>query len=186
MRGSKATRWVLLCSMASGNTTTYRRPSVSIGQGLGADDYSYLTKPSKDGSGFFVQFNVPFKKQDVFNELLADSGPVGTEAHTGTTSRILKAGREQGKLVCTHSLPRRMVLSVASDALTSWMRMRLAGIERLRARNNLSCASVGQNHHRATRDQGTTRLRERTTLVLGTLAMLAMQMHLLSRRARSL
>ena len=41
--------------------------------GLDGADYSYLTKPNKDGTGFFVTFNVPFKKQDVFNELKKNS-----------------------------------------------------------------------------------------------------------------
>ena len=88
----------------SGNTTTYRRPSVSIGMGLDGADYSYLTKPNKDGTGFFVTFNVPFKKQDVFNELLSDSGPLGFDEDAGVTTTILKSGREQGKLVSTSAI----------------------------------------------------------------------------------
>lgn len=83
----------------SSNTTTYRRPSVSIGQGLDGADYSYLTKPNKDGTGFFVQFTIPFKKQDVFNELLNDNGSIGCDGNTGTQIRILKAGREENKLI---------------------------------------------------------------------------------------
>jgi len=67
--------------------------------GLDGADYSYLTKPNKDGTGFFVTFNVPFKKQDVFNELLNDNGVIGFDDDSGVKTRILKPGRETGKAI---------------------------------------------------------------------------------------
>jgi len=82
------------------NTTTYRRPSVSIGMGLDGADYSYLTKADEEG-GFFIQFNVPFKRDDVFKELLNDDNPLGSDGDHGATFVILKPGREAGKLVST-------------------------------------------------------------------------------------
>jgi len=88
--------------MSSGNTTTYRRPSVSIGMGLDGNDYAYLTKTDKDSTGFFITFNVPFKRQDVFNELLSDGGQLGVDGDpsvTGIETIILKSGREAGKAV---------------------------------------------------------------------------------------
>ena len=72
---------------------------MSIGMGLDGGDYSYLTKPNKDGTGFFIQFNVPFKRADVFAELLSDDGPIGCDIDQGMDFLILKPGREQGKLV---------------------------------------------------------------------------------------
>uniref|UniRef100_A0A7S2NQ49 Uncharacterized protein n=1 Tax=Haptolina brevifila TaxID=156173 RepID=A0A7S2NQ49_9EUKA len=86
--------------MSSGNTTTYRRPSVSIGMGLDGNDYAYLTKTDKDSTGFFITFNVPFKRQDVFNELLSDESQLGVDGKdTGLEAVILKPGRESGKAV---------------------------------------------------------------------------------------
>ena len=82
-----------------GNTTTYRRPSVSIGMGLDGADYSYLTKETPDG-GFFVTFNVPFKKQDVFNELLSDDCMLGSDGEgVDITTTVLKPGRDPTKVV---------------------------------------------------------------------------------------
>jgi len=84
----------------SGQTTTYRRPSVSIGVGLDGADYTFLTKKTADSTGFFIQFNVPFKRADVFTELLSDEGQLGCDgADAGLTFKILKPGREAGKLV---------------------------------------------------------------------------------------
>ena len=81
------------------NTTTYRRPSVSIGMGLDGADYSYLTKKTEDG-GFYITFNVPFKRTDVFTELLSDDGQLGSDGPTsGVKYTVLKPGREAGKLV---------------------------------------------------------------------------------------
>ena len=83
-----------------GNSTTYRRPSVSIGMGLDGADYSYLTKKTADSTGFFITFNVPFKRTDVFTELLSDNGQLGADGHdSGVTYTVLKPGREAGKLV---------------------------------------------------------------------------------------
>ena len=83
-----------------GQQTTYRRPSVSIGMGLDGADYSYLTKKDADSTGFFITFNVPFKRADVFAELLNDNGQLGADGHdSGVTYRVLKPGREAGKLV---------------------------------------------------------------------------------------
>ena len=82
-----------------GQTTTYRRPSVSIGMGLDGADYSYLTKKTADSTGFFITFNIPFKRTDVFTELLSDTGQLGADGESGVTYTILKPGREQGKLV---------------------------------------------------------------------------------------
>ena len=101
----------------SGNTTTYRRPSVSIGQGLDGADYSYLTKPNKDGTGFFVQFTVPFKKQDIFNELLSDTQEIGTEDGFGVTTKILKAGRENNKLVSARTPAATLSISQHAPAM---------------------------------------------------------------------
>ena len=82
-----------------GNTTTYRRPSVSIGMGLDGADYSYLTKETPDG-GFFVTFNVPFKKQDVFNELLSDDCMLGSDGEgVDIQTTVLKPGRDPTKVV---------------------------------------------------------------------------------------
>ena len=66
--------------MPEGNTTTYRRPSVSIGtMGLDGADYSYLTKKTAETIGFFITFNVPFKRDDIFRELLSDNGQLGSD-----------------------------------------------------------------------------------------------------------
>ena len=82
------------------NTTTYRRPSVSIGVGLDGADYSYLTKKNEGDGGFFITFNVPFKRTDIFTELLSDSGQLGGDGmDSGIKHTILKPGREAGKLV---------------------------------------------------------------------------------------
>lgn len=82
-----------------GNTTTYRRPSVSIGMGLDGADYSYLTKETPDG-GFFVTFNVPFKKVDVFNELLNDDCMLGSDGEgVDIRTTVLKSGRDPTKVV---------------------------------------------------------------------------------------
>ena len=82
-----------------GHTTTYRRPSVSIGMGLDGADYSYLTKETPDG-GFFVTFNVPFKKQDVFNELLSDDCMLGSDGEgVDIRTTVLKPGRDPTKVV---------------------------------------------------------------------------------------
>ena len=83
-----------MASKMSGST--YRRPSVAIGKGLDGADHSYLTKPNKDGTGFFITFNVPFKRIDVFNELLNDDAPLGCDMED-VEYTILKAGREAGK-----------------------------------------------------------------------------------------
>ena len=83
-----------------GNTTTYRRPSVSIGMGLDGADYSYLTKSTEDG-GFFITFNVPFKRQDIFNEILSDDGMLGSDVdNVDLKTTILKPGRDPTKMVC--------------------------------------------------------------------------------------
>ena len=58
-----------------GQTTTYRRPSVSIGMGLDGADYSYLTKKTADSTGFFITFNIPFKRTAVFTELREIKAP---------------------------------------------------------------------------------------------------------------
>ena len=87
-----------------GNTTTYRRPSVSIGMGLDGADYSYLTKTTEAG-GFFIAFNVPFRRQDVFNELLSDDAMLGhDDANVDVKTTILKAGRDPAKPVRTRAL----------------------------------------------------------------------------------
>lgn len=86
---------------SGGQTTTYRRPSVSIGMGLDGADYSYLTKQTAEQSGFFITFNVPFKKEDVYTELLNDEFPLGFERDMGAEFTVLKPGREAGKLVST-------------------------------------------------------------------------------------
>lgn len=86
--------------MAPDSTTTYRRPSVSIGMGLDGADYSYLTKKTADMTGFFITFNVPFKRNDVFAELLSDVAPLGSDGpESGVEYNVLKPGREAGKLV---------------------------------------------------------------------------------------
>lgn len=83
-----------------GQQTTYRRPSVSIGMGLDGADYSYLTKRTADSTGFFITFNIPFKRNDIFTELLNDAGQLGSDgADSGITYTILKPGREAGKPV---------------------------------------------------------------------------------------
>ena len=82
------------------NTTTYRRPSVSIGMGLDGADYSYLTKKTEGDGGFFITFNVPFKRTDIFAELLNDNGQLGGDGFdSGVTQTVVKPGREAGKLV---------------------------------------------------------------------------------------
>lgn len=78
--------------------STYRRPSVSIGKGLDGADHSYLTKPNKDGTGFFIVFNVPFRRDEIFAELLNDDAPLGVDTDD-VDFVILKPGREAGKLV---------------------------------------------------------------------------------------
>ena len=102
-----------------GNTTTYRRPSVSIGMGLDGADYSYLTKETPDG-GFFVTFNVPFKKVDVFNELLNDDCMLGSDGEgVDIRTTVLKSGRDPTKVVRMKLLlhPLCPSLSHRSDAL---------------------------------------------------------------------
>ena len=100
-----------------GQTTTYRRPSVSIGMGLDGADYSYLTKKTADSTGFFITFNIPFKRTDVFTELLSDTGQLGADGESGVTYTILKPGREQGKLVRRTPHVPVHVLSTAHAAL---------------------------------------------------------------------
>ena len=100
-----------------GQTTTYRRPSVSIGMGLDGADYSYLTKKTADSTGFFITFNIPFKRTDVFTELLSDTGQLGADGESGVTYTILKPGREQGKLVRRAPHVPAHVLSTAHAAL---------------------------------------------------------------------
>ena len=86
--------------MGDKSGTTYRRPSVSIGMGLDGTDYSYLTKKNNDNTGFFITFNVPFKRQDIFTELLNDNGQLGSDGpDAGVKYRVLKPGREEGKPV---------------------------------------------------------------------------------------
>ena len=76
--------------------------------GLDGADYSYLTKKTADSTGFFITFNVPFKRTDVFVELLNDNGQLGADGHdSGVTYTILKPGREAGKLV--RATPRHAV-----------------------------------------------------------------------------
>ena len=84
-----------------GSNTTYRRPSVSIGMGFDGD-YSWMTKDQgKDATGFVLEFNLPFKKVDVFAELMSDDGQLGNDGDDGCTYTILRPGREEGKLVST-------------------------------------------------------------------------------------
>ena len=87
-----------------GKTTTYRRPSVSIGMGFDGADYSWMTNEKENTTGFFITFNVPFKRDDVFKELLSDDGQLGSEPGNsskdgGPEYRILRPGRQEGKLV---------------------------------------------------------------------------------------
>ena len=75
--------------------------------GLDGADYSYLTKKTADSTGFFITFNVPFKRTDVFTELLNDDGQLGSDGpESGISYTILKPGREAGKPVRGHNTPR--------------------------------------------------------------------------------
>ena len=68
-------------------TTTYRRPSVSIGMGFDGGDYSWMTKDQgKDATGFVIEFNLPFKKVDVFKELMSDEGQLGSDGRSVCTT----------------------------------------------------------------------------------------------------
>ena len=79
------------------NKTTYRRPSVSIGMGFDGADYSWMTNEKENATGFFITFNVPFKRADVFKELLSDECMLGSEPDGGVKYTIIKPGREEGK-----------------------------------------------------------------------------------------
>ena len=124
-------------------STTYRRPSVSIGMGLDGADYSYLTKTTPDSTGFFITFNVPFKRTDVFAELLSDDGQLGADGpDSGISYTILKPGREAGKLVRaarnhrTHAIapsPCRVVALTREHAHAR----ATAGVERLHTRDGV-------------------------------------------------
>ena len=104
--------------------------------GLDGADYSYLTKKTPDSTGFFMTFNIPFKRQDVFNELLNDDGPLGTDgADSGVTYRILKPGREAGKLVrATPQPPYAICTGTDPFPFNTLTRLPcLAGLERMHA-----------------------------------------------------
>ena len=146
--------------------TTYRRPSVSIGMGLDGADYSYLTKKSADSTGFFITFNVPFKRTDIFAELLNDNGQLGADGvESGITYTILKPGREAGKLVRARPAKPNIARARARlgarrpprplpptlRALLRLLRAR-AGLERMRARGGLRIAGLGADDHGAARD----------------------------------
>ena len=134
---------VMAAEPSGPKTTTYRRPSVSIGQGLDGADYSYLTKKTAESTGFFITFNVPFKRTDIFAELLSDNGQLGADGpESGVTYTILKPGREAGKPV----RDRRTCTALGTPPALTRPSVCLAGLERLRARGHLHFAGVGPNN----------------------------------------
>ena len=114
-------------TVMKGGATTYRRPSLSLGQGLDGVDFQHLRKANPNGTGFFFVFKLPFRREDVFAELLSERGELGSDG-SGIQTRILRPGREMGKPVRRRSpraiAPRCSLTSPRPPGL-------LADIERL-------------------------------------------------------